>query len=35
MARAAGAVQVINNIQVSASGKTKATKSLKRAVVEQ
>jgi len=35
MARAAGAVQVINNIQVSASGKTKATRNLKRAVVEQ
>lgn len=35
MARAAGAVQVINNIQVSANGKTKATRNLKRAVVEQ
>lgn len=35
MARAAGAVQVINNIQVSASGKAKGTKSLKKAVVEQ
>src|SRR6185437_13109664 len=34
MAHAAGAVQVINNIQVSANGKTKATRNLKRAVVE-
>jgi len=34
MARAAGAVQVINNIQVSASAKTKAAGNLKKAVVE-
>lgn len=35
MARAAGAVQVINNIQVSNSAKSKATGNLKKAVVEQ
>lgn len=35
MARAAGAVQVVNNIQVSATGKAKATASLKRASVQQ
>jgi len=34
MARAAGAVQVINNIQVSASAKTKSAGNLKKAVVE-
>lgn len=34
MARAAGAVQVINNIQVSASAKAQATSSLKRASVQ-
>jgi hypothetical protein len=34
MARTAGAVQVINNIQVSAAGKTKAASSLKKASVE-
>lgn len=35
MARAAGAVQVINNIQVSDSAKSKTTGNLKKAVVEQ
>lgn len=35
MARAAGAVQVVNNIQVSASAKSKAAGNLKKAVVEQ
>ena len=35
MARTAGAVQVINNIQVSASGKAKATAQLKKASVVQ
>lgn len=35
MARAAGAVQVINNIQVSESAKSKTTGNLKKAVVEQ
>lgn len=35
MARAAGAVQVINNIQVSDSAKSKSTANLKKAVVEQ
>ena len=35
MAKAAGAVQVVNNIQVSASGKAQATASLKRASVQQ
>jgi hypothetical protein len=35
MARAAGAVQVINNIQISASAKAKATPNLKKAYVQQ
>jgi len=35
MAKAAGAVQVINNIQVSASGKAKSIATLKRASVVQ
>lgn len=35
MARAAGAVQVINNIQVSESAKSKSAANLKKAVVEQ
>jgi len=35
MARTAGAVQVVNNIQVSASGKAKATAQLKKASVQQ
>ena len=35
MARAAGAVQVINNIQVSAAGKAKASAGLKKASVQQ
>lgn len=35
MARAAGAVQVINNIQVSESAKSKTAGNLKKAVVEQ
>ncbi|MBV8807568.1 MAG: BON domain-containing protein [Acidobacteriaceae bacterium] len=35
MAHAAGAVQVVNNIQVSASAKAKAAGNLKKAVVEQ
>jgi hypothetical protein len=35
MARTAGATQVINNIQVSASAKAKAASSLKRVSVEQ
>ncbi len=35
MARAAGAVQVVNNIQVDSSAKSKATGNLKKAVVEQ
>ena len=35
MARAAGAVQVVNNIQVSAAAKAKAGASLKKAYVEQ
>lgn len=35
MAKAAGAVQVINNIQVSAAGKAKATAALKKASVTQ
>ncbi len=34
MAKTAGAVQVINNIQVSASGKAKAVSSLKKATVK-
>ncbi len=34
MARTAGAVQVVNNIQVSASAKAKATSSLKKASVQ-
>ncbi len=34
MARTAGAVQVVNNIQVSASAKAKATASLKKASVQ-
>ena len=33
MARAAGATQVVNNIQVSAAAKAKAAKSLKKAAV--
>lgn len=33
MARSAGAVQVVNNIQVSATGKANAMKGLRRAVV--
>ncbi len=35
MARTAGAVQVVNNIQVSAGAKAKASGNLKKAVVEQ
>jgi hypothetical protein len=35
MARAAGAVQVINNIEVNGSAKTRTTGNLKKAVVEQ
>ncbi len=35
MARAAGAVQVVNNIQVDGSAKSKTGGSLKKAVVEQ
>ena len=35
MARAAGAVQVVNNIQVDNSAKSKTTGNLKKAVVEQ
>jgi hypothetical protein len=35
MARAAGALQVVNNIQISASGKAKAAGNLKKAVVQQ
>jgi len=35
MARAAGAVQVINNIQVNGSAKAGTTANLKKAVVEQ
>ncbi len=35
MARAAGALQVVNNIQVSASAKEKAAGNLKKAVVQQ
>jgi hypothetical protein len=35
MARAAGAVQVINNIQVSAAAKARAGANLKRATVQQ
>ena len=35
MARAAGAVQVVNNIQISSSGKAKAAASLKKAYVQQ
>lgn len=35
MAKAAGANQVVNNIQVSASAKAKATANLKRAYVQQ
>jgi len=34
MAKSAGAVEVINNIQVSASGKAKAASSLKKATVK-
>ncbi|MBV9406249.1 MAG: BON domain-containing protein [Acidobacteriaceae bacterium] len=34
MARASGAVQVVNNIQVTADGKAKATSSLKKAYVQ-
>ena len=34
MARTAGAVQVVNNIQVSATGKANGTKGLRRAAVE-
>ncbi len=34
MARTAGAVQVINNIQVSTAGKAKAASSLKKASIE-
>jgi hypothetical protein len=34
MARSAGAVQVVNNIQVSATGKTNGTKGLRKAAVE-
>jgi hypothetical protein len=34
MARAAGAVQVINNIQVSEAAKAKAGASLKRATIQ-
>ncbi len=35
MARSAGALQVVNNIQVSAAGKAKAGASLRRASVQQ
>jgi len=35
MARAAGAVEVINKIQISADGKAKTTASLKKAYVQQ
>ena len=35
MARSAGAVQVINNIQISADAKAKATSNLKKASVQQ
>lgn len=35
MARAAGATQVVNNIQVSAAAKAKATSNLKKAYVQQ
>lgn len=35
MAKAAGAVQVVNNIQISASAKAKAAANLKKAVVQQ
>jgi len=35
MARTAGAVQVVNNIQVSAAGKAKAAAGLKKAYVQQ
>jgi hypothetical protein len=35
MARAAGAVQVINNIQVSAAAKARTTGNLKKATLEQ
>lgn len=35
MARSAGAAQVVNNIQISAAGKAKATASLKKAYVQQ
>jgi len=35
MARTAGAVQVVNNIQISASAKAKAGANLKKAVIEQ
>ena len=35
MAKSAGAIQVVNNIQVSASAKAKAGANLKKAVVEQ
>ena len=35
MARTAGAVQVVNNIQVSATGKAKASANLKKASVQQ
>ncbi|MBV8833933.1 MAG: BON domain-containing protein [Acidobacteriaceae bacterium] len=35
MAKAAGATQVVNNIQVSATGKAKATAGLKKAYVQQ
>lgn len=35
MARTAGAVQVINNIQISADAKAKATANLKKATVQQ
>jgi hypothetical protein len=34
MARTAGAVQVINNIQVSATAKAKASSSLKKASIQ-
>lgn len=35
MAKAAGAVQVVNNIQISSSGKAKAAANLKKAYVQQ
>jgi hypothetical protein len=35
MARAAGAVQVVNNIQVDGGAKSRASGNLKKAVVEQ